>query len=246
MKKKLKRKIENILVEYLPSWALALGGYLVGLTFFSISRSQYGEDLIIEQYFRQRFGDDFQGTYLDIGAFHPVWLSNTHRLHKRGWTGHVIDVERRKLAAFKVARGNRVTTHFTAITAGEVSAVKIYKFKRIWSEIDTIDYETAVASKEKSGFQFHEEAVPASTLHFILEKITSVDFINIDIEGLDSQILDQLDLTIHKPALIVFEDNTSWGGGKKTAEKLTAHGYVRIFISGGSVGYGLPISENAA
>ena len=59
------------------------------------SYSQYGEDLIIYDFFKHHF--DIKGNYLDIGAFHPKMISNTHILHTLGWRGTVIDLDDFKL-----------------------------------------------------------------------------------------------------------------------------------------------------
>ena len=67
------------------------------------SYSQYGEDLIICNYFRE-----IQGNYLDIGCYHPKGISNTHLLHKKGWEGVVVDIDDYKLNLFKNRRGNKI------------------------------------------------------------------------------------------------------------------------------------------
>ena len=42
------------------------------------SYSQFGEDLIINNFF-----GNFVGTYVDIGCYHPIKYSNTALLHKK-------------------------------------------------------------------------------------------------------------------------------------------------------------------
>ena len=46
------------------------------------SFAQNGEDLFILDYFKGKVG-----TYIDIGASHPVRLSNTYLLYQNGWRG---------------------------------------------------------------------------------------------------------------------------------------------------------------
>ena len=45
------------------------------------------------------------GTFLDIGCYHPVGISNTFLLHKKGWQGVVVDIDDYKLKLFKKRRG---------------------------------------------------------------------------------------------------------------------------------------------
>ena len=42
--------------------------------------SQFGEDLFIDDFFQNQK----EGKYVDLGAFHPMRLSNTFLLHKKG------------------------------------------------------------------------------------------------------------------------------------------------------------------
>ena len=72
------------------------------------SYSQYGEDLIINDFFKRYF--DIKGNYLDIGAFHPKMISNTHLLHTLGWRGTIIDLDDFKIDLFKKNRKDKVNT----------------------------------------------------------------------------------------------------------------------------------------
>ena len=63
--------------------------------------SQFGEDLFIDDFFQNQK----EGKYVDLGAFHPMRLSNTFLLHKKGWSGTNIDfnpISRRLLALAKL------------------------------------------------------------------------------------------------------------------------------------------------
>ncbi len=44
------------------------------------------EDILLDRVFRNRIG-----TYMDVGAHHPVLESNTHFFHERGWRGTNIE-----------------------------------------------------------------------------------------------------------------------------------------------------------
>ena len=84
----VRRLIESILPYTLLRFAGFIYGYWVSK---SVSFSQKGEDLLSVAYFAKR--GIKQGVYLDIGCFHPVWISNTHLLHKQGWLGHAVDID---------------------------------------------------------------------------------------------------------------------------------------------------------
>jgi hypothetical protein len=50
------------------------------------SYAQDGEDILANAFLREE-----SGTYVDVGAYHPVLYSNTYGFSRRGWKGVVID-----------------------------------------------------------------------------------------------------------------------------------------------------------
>ena len=66
------------------------------------SYSMYGEDLIINNFFKKKK----KGFYVDVGCYHPIDGSNTHLLFRRGWEGINIDVNSLSIDLFKAARKN--------------------------------------------------------------------------------------------------------------------------------------------
>jgi len=75
------------------------------------SYSQKGEDILVDCYF-ERSSDKY---YLDIGCFHPIWVSNTYLFHKKGWSGSVVDIDDYKLSLFKFLRRGKVDTIHAAV-----------------------------------------------------------------------------------------------------------------------------------
>ena len=57
----------------------------------------------IEKYFQKK-----KGIYVDVGSYHPIRISNTLNLYKNGWTGINIDISKKTIDLFKVARPNDV------------------------------------------------------------------------------------------------------------------------------------------
>lgn len=190
------------------------------------SYSQYGEDLIVATYFRMR--GQSGGFYVDIGAFHPRKFSNTHLLHRAGWQGIAVDVDRRKLRAFEIARRGRVHAIHAAV-APTAGVSTLYKFDRIWSEIDTIDRKTAEQYRDASGVAFSTEVIRAVSINDVLSEAPRVDFLNLDIEGIDVDVLERLDVARFRPRLICFEDESSY-----SCPFLDASGYFRLASTGGS------------
>ncbi len=208
------------------------------------SYSQYGEDLIIYDLFQRYF--DIKGNYLDIGAFHPKMISNTHILHSLGWRGTVIDLDNFKLKLFKRNRKEKVNTLTRVVIPGfldQSETYSVYKFKKPFSELDTLDRKVAEEIKSSSGLEFFEDKIEAVGINNLLKE-QKFNFVNIDVEGMDEDLILSLDFeNINLPELIVFE---SWKplSNPQSIDNLENNGYVHLFTSGGSMGYFLKSSIN--
>ena len=67
------------------------------------SYSWEGEDTLAIKLFTARIGQT-SGCFVDIGAHHPLALSNTYALYKRGWRGLNIDATPGSMEPFKKYR----------------------------------------------------------------------------------------------------------------------------------------------
>jgi hypothetical protein len=173
---------------------------------------------------------------VDIGCFHPHWISNTKLLHDQGWSGLGVDVDPFKVRLYRLARGPRVQTVCAAVTA-ERSAepVRLFRFHKFWSELDTLSQEVAT----RSGRPYAVSSVQALSIGDLLDLAPRpINFLNIDVEGLDASILRAIDFGKHRPELVCFEDALgSILPGAEMAGFLGAQGYVHLFSTGPSHGF---------
>lgn len=163
--------------------------------------SQWGEDLFIDQYFK----DKMKGTYLDIGCFHPYMYSNTCLLNKRNWTGINIDINPTSIDLFNIARPNDF--NICSAISETNKKFKIY-YDDPFSPVNTLD-KNFYKSLKKSFFK-NEKFLSVDSKKFKeilqLSKINSdIDFVNIDAEGLDFDILKQIDIKSLAVKLISIE-----------------------------------------
>lgn len=215
-------------------------GYVKGfLTRPTKSYAQKGEDLLVSSYFSQ------PGFYLDIGCFHPKHISNTYRLHRLGWRGHAVDIDQHKVDLFNRVRGPRCTATKKAIVGERHGrqSMEVFKFggPAGWSDIDTLDRTTAEMYRAEKGYgEYTVEQVTVQSINELLAELPPVNFLNIDVEGLDGELIDALDLERFPIDVILFEDNEVWGSPPERREKFAKHGYETLFISGGSVCFAKP------
>jgi FkbM family methyltransferase len=146
--------------------------------------SQYEEQLIIDEF----FGQDFIGTFLDIGAADGDRNSNTRLLAKKGWSGWLVEplpssfIELQKLYAEEA--------HMTLVNAA-LSAngrpVKFFTGKE--PQLSTASQETAGLMHMRPWLT-RKFWIPTITPNDLLEMMggAQIDFVSLDCEGLDLEI----------------------------------------------------------
>lgn len=232
-----RHRIEAQLVAVLPGTLAALLGAAYGyLVRPRRSFSQFGEDLIVASFFEEV--GVRRGRYVDIGAFHPRWLSNSHLLATKGWSGVVVDVDHKKVRLCTMARRRCSGITAAVAPAGSPSHVSLYSFQRLWSEIDTLSREDAEECRRRLGIPFHAVEIPSIGVNEVLSVSCGergrVDFLNIDLEGIDEEILGEIDFDRFEVGLICFENNDVFGGTSASIAMLKARGYRHLATAGGS------------
>lgn len=159
--------------------------------------AQFAEDISIALHFPKRS----KGFFVDVGCFHPVKYNNTYRLYRKGWRGVNIDIDSIKIQGFKVLRpGDTNIACAVSDKPGEVN----YCSNGFYSLTITLDEEFAAG---KPGYL--KKTVKADTLNNILDgtkyKDRPIDFLTVDAEGHDYQILSSLDFQRYQPKLIAVE-----------------------------------------
>ena len=165
------------------------------------SFSQEGEDVFLIDFFK----DKKVGFYVDVGAFHPFRISNTYALYKKGFRGINIDISATSIDFFNFARPDDVNLNVGATDKFEK---KIFFSKKNLSFHNTLSKSLAESDIQKEPFKkkFTIECKPLTKIidntKFSERKI---DFLNIDAEGYDYQVLLGLDIKKYCPKAILFK-----------------------------------------
>jgi FkbM family methyltransferase len=169
-----------------------------------ISYSQQGEDLIISYLLGWLQIQDIY--YLDIGAHHPTFLSNTYLFYKRGHRGVCLEPDPVLCRNFKKERPQDTTLNIgTGVkqpttqdffvmyppTLNTFSADEVRMYKKHYPE-----------SHVKKTLPI--EMVPVSQV--IEENFSRTpELVSIDTEGFDLEILKSFDFSKHRPAVFCIE-----------------------------------------
>ena len=156
------------------------------------SYSQFGEDIIVQNYF-----GDFIGTYVDVGCFHPIKYSNTALLHKKGWKGFNIDLNETSIKLFDVCRKDDI--NLVACLSDKNEEVQVY----IDSEFSELNSMNPVNAERFDINHIKKKTIKTQIFSDLIKD--NFDFLNIDCEGNDLQILKTIDLKRYTPKLINIE-----------------------------------------
>lgn len=158
---------------------------------FLFNGSQFGE----EKKLLKLFNKNIKGIYVDLGCFHPTRSNNTFEFYKRGWKGLNIDLNPLSIDLFNYARPKDINI-CTAIS-NKKSRKKLYFLGDLDSK-NTLDLNhknwlSKQFNLKKKDFKI--KSIKTNTLGQILEKnkIHSIDFLNIDIEGHELDVLKSFD-----------------------------------------------------
>ncbi len=144
--------------------------------------SQQGED----KWISENIELPTYGFYVDIGAGHPFTTSNTAFLRDRKWEGLAIDGNRAWADDWK-----DIPAFCCAVISGEPEVS--FSENGWWSRIDGPE------AKLRSSITIEE---------LLLERnIGKIDFLSVDTEGSELDVLKMFDFRLHDPAIVVAEYN---------------------------------------
>jgi FkbM family methyltransferase len=164
-----------------------------------ISYAQNFEDVMLARAFRGRKN----GFYVDVGAGDPVNLSVTKWFYDLGWSG--INIEPNK-KLFERLAANRPRDLNLECGVGATASEALFLEPEI-GELSTFDRQTQ-ASARRSGMPGTTRPVTILTLTTLLKrhrKKRPIDFLKIDVEGWEHEVLKGLDLGLHRPTILVIE-----------------------------------------
>ncbi len=168
--------------------------------------SSEGEDMILKRIFHDRP----KGTYVDVGAHHPFRYSNTYMFYRLRWTGINIDPNPGSKRLF-----DRYRPRDTNLELG-VSANRGRLTYHVFNEtaLNTFSAQTAMDYEKSSPLykvinQQEIETMPlGEILDLHLQKLDPqcrIDFLTIDAEGLDLEVLSSNNWEKYRPDYVLVE-----------------------------------------
>jgi FkbM family methyltransferase len=192
--------------------------------------SQFGEDRILADIFQGRRS----GTCVEVGANDGVQGSTTLFFEKLGWKCILVEPNPDLCAEIKSKRSAVVIECAASNTRGTVA---LHVAEGAWRA----DAMSTVSTREEDqqrirqqGFTTRSMNVATATLDELLTAAgveSGIDFVSIDVEGHETQVIEGFSLGQWRPRIVIVEDNSN-AASNVTNEQLAKDSYIRFMRTG--------------
>ena len=171
-----------------------------------ISYAQNLEDVVLNRVFRNKP----TGFYIDVGAHDPVELSVTKFFYDLGWRGINIEPVPASFRNFEAQRPRDINLNLGL--ADRHDFMTLYEIEG-HPELTTLDLEVASNTSKIVGSGIKEYQIEVRTLAEVCEmyNINFIDFIKIDVEGREKDVIVGADFEKYRPTMLVVEATVPCG-----------------------------------
>lgn len=202
---RIKSTIKNIILDNVPLFIKndIISKFKKEIFFDNSSFAQEGEDKVLLRFLERKEN----GFYVDIGAHHPIRFSNTYLFYLKGWRGINADAMPGSMELFKKYRPNDINLEIPL--SNENKTLTYYLFNE--SALNTFSAEQA-AKKDGLRGEYRitgRKNLKTFPLSYVLDNYLpsgqTIDFLSIDVEGLDFEVLSSNNWTKYQPSMILVE-----------------------------------------
>lgn len=184
------------------------------------SFAQDGEDVIVngllaaKLYKEQRSWESV--FYVEIGANHPISTSSTYLLYQRGARGVLVEPNPELQALICAARPDDVLVSSVVLPAPQPSATLFIGNAHELSSLDKAHVESFGDFNGLGGIREQVEVSAIGINELLTPYVNKIDFLSIDCEGLDYDLVKAIDYNSVRPALIQCEPSEHYLKGIST------------------------------
>ncbi len=192
--------------------------------------SQFGEDKILFEIFQKKTS----GVCVDVGANNGVDDSISLFFEKIGWKCILVEPNPSLCDGMRAVRNSLI---YECAASNQIGAATLHIVEGAARSdgLSTISTDKEEHDRIKSyGFTSHPVQVRTMTLDEILADAQikgDIDFVSIDVEGHEYEVLEGLSLERWKPKIMVLEDNSNFEDST-VSNYLKKSGYVRFMRTG--------------
>lgn len=179
------------------------------------TRGKSQDELVWEYFGRRR-----EGFFVEVGANDPQGGSQTWLLEQNGWSGLLVEPQEQFYRQLCEHRPRAKVFRAACSAPDKIGFADLHI-----PEEDLNGFATLERNVDDFGIRYaRTESVELVTLNALLAQVGNpqVDFVSIDTEGTELDVLRGFDLARHRPALILLEDKCQ---SLAKHRFLRAHGY---------------------
>jgi FkbM family methyltransferase len=156
------------------------------------------------------FAGQRTGTYIDIGAGHPIADNVSFWFYERGWQGIVVEPQRKLVQLHSRLRPRDVCV--CSLVGDRCGTADFHVFDEFHGLSTTVEKYARAATT--LGVQYRTVQLPMLSLAQLCEvhRATSIDFLKIDVEGGEADVLLGGDWRRFRPRIVVVEAVTPGSG----------------------------------
>ena len=194
--------IKKLTPLFVKNFLRRLESFLTWDPWINYSYSQEGEDMILKRIFENKIG-----FYIDVGAHHPKRFSNTYLLYRKGWKGINIDALPGSMKLFNKMRPRDINLEIGVAEVEDVLNYYVFNEPALNTFSEKLSNE--ITNKFKNQYFIKKVIkVKVNRLDKILDKYlhnNKIDLLNIDVEGLDYDVLKSNNWYKYRPKFVLVE-----------------------------------------
>ena len=149
------------------------------------------------------FADRKKGFYVDVGGGHPVADNVSFWFYLKGWSGLVVEPQRALADMYAFVRPRDITV--CSLVGSRQGEVDFHVVDRLHGFSTTVEDHAKAASG--FGATYETRRMPMLTLASLIaqHQVSEIDFLKIDVEGAEADVLAGTDWSRARPRVVVVE-----------------------------------------
>lgn len=188
-----------------------------------LSYAQNREDILLDAF----FPDVKRGFYVDVGANHPVDDSVTKYFYDKGWHGINIEPNSRLFSLLEQSRPRDINVR--AGISDQTGTLTLREYEGWHAGLSTFSKDMQQENKGVAKYRDIEVEVITLKELFTRYSVDTIQFLKIDVEGYEYNVIKSNDWERYRPEMICIEANHTFKDWRALLKKAR---YKQVFFDG--------------